>query len=93
VINVDATALVESPDYESIVIVDANADLSGEDLAGSVKGGCCYRVWPTVDGKRRFIELALIAVRHERQGRRGLDAPAEATRFERTRRAAHCYLC
>ena len=69
VINVDATALVESPDYESIVIVDANADLSGEDLAGSVKGGCCYRVWPTVDGKRRFIELALIAVRHERQGR------------------------
>ena len=29
VINVDATALVESPDYESIVIVDANADLSG----------------------------------------------------------------
>ena len=69
VINVDATALVESPDYESIVIVDANADLSGADLAGQVKGGCCYRVWPTVDGKRRFIELALIAVRHERQGR------------------------
>merc|ERR1712091_529809 len=69
VINVDATALVESPDYESIVIVDANADLSGTDLAGQVKGGCCYRVWPTVDGKRRFTELALIAVRHERQGR------------------------
>ena len=36
-INVDATALVESPDYESIVIVDANADLSGADLAGQVK--------------------------------------------------------
>ena len=35
VINVDATALVESPDYESIVIVDANADLSGADFAGS----------------------------------------------------------
>ena len=41
VINVAATALVESPDYESIVIVAANADLSGADLAGQVKGGCC----------------------------------------------------
>ena len=68
VINVDAAALVESPNYESIVVVDAGADLSGPDLAKAVKGGCCYRVWPTLDGKRRFVELSLICIRHERQG-------------------------
>ena len=71
VVNVPCAALVLSPHYESIAVVDGAAP----DAA--VVAGCCYRKWPTRDGLPAFVELALIAVDHAHQGR-GLGAAGAA---------------
>lgn len=84
VVNVKCDSLVLSSEYECIAIVERKGSLdvleeeaaAEEDAeAGSsaarrrIVGGCCYRVWsPLEAGGKAFVELSLIAVRHEYQG-------------------------